>query len=181
MPTAPRARVERRLARTARHGTGRLALALALALGAAAGEAARAVPSVDATARLAVSADVAPRALASRPGPARRSVVEVAASGIFDLFGFEVSGASARSPPPPHPEVASTPRRRKSTAVSIGDGSLARRTLRAPSRPERLTRPLAPPSPCPVDRAASATYDPLCEFINPLLDDFDKLDCGEAP
>jgi hypothetical protein len=29
MPTAPRARVERRLARTARHGTGRLALALA--------------------------------------------------------------------------------------------------------------------------------------------------------
>jgi len=101
MPTAPRARVERRRARAARHDTGRLALALALALGAAAGEAARAVPSVDATARLAVSADVAPRALASRPGPARRSVVEVAASGLFDLFGFEVSGASARSPPPP--------------------------------------------------------------------------------
>jgi hypothetical protein len=175
MPTAPRARVERRRARAARHDTGRLALALALALGAAAGEAARAVPSVDATARLAVSADVAPRALASRPGPARRSVVEVAASGLFDLFGFEVSGASARSPPPQ--EVASPPRRRKSRPFRSATVRSRVARLRAPSR---LTRPLAPPSPCPVDRAASATYDPLCEFINPLLDDGDKLDCGEA-
>jgi len=25
------------------------------------------------------------------------------------------------------------------------------------------------------------TYDPLCEFINPLLDDDEKLDCGQEP
>ena len=46
----------------------------------------------------------------------RRSLVEVATSGLFDIFGFEVS--------------------------------------------------------------ASASFDPLCEFVNPLLDEDKQLNCG---
>jgi hypothetical protein len=47
-----------------------------------------------------------------------------------------------------------------------------------------------PPPPLAADAAAAAaddpragavTYDPLCEFINPLLDDDEKLDCGQEP
>lgn len=51
------------------------------------------------------------------PAVGRRSVMEVAADGLFDIFGFQVG--------------------------------------------------------------ASASFDPLCEFINPLLDDEHKLNCGE--
>ena len=47
----------------------------------------------------------------------RRSLVEVAAEGLFDIFGFEVG--------------------------------------------------------------ASASFDPLCEFVNPLLDEDKQLNCGE--
>ena len=47
----------------------------------------------------------------------RRSLVEVATSGLFDIFGFEVS--------------------------------------------------------------ASASFDPLCEFVNPLLHEDKQLNCGE--
>ena len=49
--------------------------------------------------------------------PERRSVMEVAAEGLFDIFGFEVG--------------------------------------------------------------ASASFDPLCEFVNPLLDEEHQLNCGE--
>ena len=33
-------------------------------------------------------------------------------------------------------------------------------------------------TPLPLAPEASASYDPLCEFVNPLLDDEHKLDCG---
>lgn len=53
-----------------------------------------------------------------QPTVERRSVMEVAAEGLFDIFGFQVG--------------------------------------------------------------ASASFDPLCEFINPLLDEEHKLNCGEG-
>jgi len=58
------------------------------------------------------------RALLTQRSPNKRarSLIEVATSGLFDIFGFEVS--------------------------------------------------------------ASASYDPLCEFVNPLLDPENKLNCG---
>ena len=54
--------------------------------------------------------------LETRRPKERRSLIEVATSGLFDIFGFEVG--------------------------------------------------------------ASASYDPLCEFVNPLLDVENKLNCG---
>ena len=112
--------------------------------------------------RRAARARVAPRSRAPerRRGGRERTLRPVRVRGV---------GCVRALPPTPRGRVYASPE--EVTAVSIGDGSLARRTP---------PRPLAPPSPCPVDRAASATYDPLCEFINPLLDDVDKLDCGEA-
>lgn len=35
--------------------------------------------------------------------------------------------------------------------------------------------PSRPPRPL---QTASATYDPLCEFVNPMLDAENKLNCG---
>ena len=79
-----------------------------------------AIPKVDARAAPANAAALASqrRALLSARPPRneRRSLIEVATQGLFDLFGFEVG--------------------------------------------------------------ASATYDPLCEFVNPMLDAENKLNCG---
>ena len=41
-------------------------------------------------------------------GPTRRAALEVAAEGLFDIFGFEVGGENATNPPPRLPRDAQT-------------------------------------------------------------------------
>jgi len=41
-------------------------------------------------------------------GPTRRAALEVAAEGLFDIFGFEVGGENATNSPPRLPRDAQT-------------------------------------------------------------------------
>jgi hypothetical protein len=77
--------------------------------------------------------------------------------------------------------AASESHPRGKAIFGFGFGFLVFRALlggRPPPPPRR-----APPAAAAADdpRAGAVTYDPLCEFINPLLDDDEKLDCGQEP
>lgn len=142
-----------------------------------------AIPKVDARAAPANAAALASqrRALLSARPPRneRRSLIEVATQGLFDLFGFEVGGRCRRAARPRSGSCtyrdSAIPRFRSSaTFASVAS------TRRSPSRRPTLVRkmtdaPSRPPRPL---QTASATYDPLCEFVNPMLDAENKLNCG---
>ena len=96
-------------------------------------------------------------------GPARRSALEVAAEGLFDVFGFEVGGET-------RPLVGRATHKLPSRLVFFW-----LRVLAASFTPRtRLTTRLV------RTRAASASFDPLCEFVNPLLPVEDQLECGQG-
>ena len=100
-------------------------------------------------------------------GPARRMALEVAAEGLFDVFGFEVGGETR---PLVGPSDAQTPSRLDFGFYLLG----CEFWLRVSTPRTRLTtRPVR-------TRAASASFDPLCEFINPLLPVDDQLECGQG-
>jgi len=69
-------------------------------------------------------------------------------------------------------DVRATTRRGDATA-------LVRDEKRTKKKPKRFaTDGLAPAATRRLFRTASATYDPLCEFINPMLDEENRLNCG---
>ena len=121
----------------------------------------------------------APRApqRASAPNE-RRSLIEVATQGLFDLFGFEVGGRCRRAARPRSGSCTyrdSAIPRFRSSATFASVASTRRSPSRRPTKEKANDSPSRPPRPL---QTASATYDPLCEFVNPMLDAENKLNCG---
>ena len=97
-------------------------------------------------------------------GPARRSALEVAAEGLFDVFGFEVGGET-------RPLVGRATHKLPSRLDLFFGCEIWLRV--SPPRTRLTTRLVR-------TRAASASFDPLCEFVNPLLPVEDQLECGQG-
>lgn len=97
-------------------------------------------------------------------GPARRSALEVAAEGLFDVFGFEVGGET-------RPLVGRATHKLPSRLDFFFGCEIWLRV--SPPRTRLTTRLVR-------TRAASASFDPLCEFVNPLLPVEDQLECGQG-